>query len=233
VSARPPTGTSIVGVLDLAATLSLVRSHATEAIGQRGRFDLVVPGGRGPRPLFAALRDGGDVGADWRIHLSDERCVPPDDPRRNAPVIAAALGLAPDDERLVAPPWSGAHDADANVYAKRVAAVETFDLVVLGLGADGHTASLFPDDPTGLAPDAPDALTVHVAGAEPADRITLSAPRLRRARAIVFVVAGDDKDLAFARVVDGADGDFPTAALAGPPCWIADLRGGSAGITRR
>jgi 6-phosphogluconolactonase len=233
VSARPPTGTSIVGVVDLAATLALVRSHATEALGRRGRFDLVVPGGRGPRPLFAALRDGGDVGADWRIHLSDERCVPHSDPRRNGPAIAAALGLTPDDDRLVAPPWSGAHDADAQAYAQRVAAVEVFDLVVLGLGADGHTASLFPDDPTGLAPDAPDAVAVHVADADPAERITLSASRLRRSRTIVFVVTGEDKDLALSRVSDGTDGAFPTAALAGPACWIADLRDGTAGITRR
>ena len=233
MTAPPPSGSSIAGVLDLTATVALVRAHAAEALARRRRFEVVVPGGRGPLPLFTALREGGDVSAGWRIHLSDERCVPPDDPRRNAPAIAAALGLAPDDVRLVAPPWSGDPAADAQVYAQRVAAVETFDLVVLGLGADGHTASLFPDDPTGLAPDATDALAVQVADVDPAERITLSASRLRRARTIVFVVAGDDKDAAFARVVAGADGAFPTAALAGPPCWLADLRGGSVRVTRR
>jgi len=212
------------GILDLDATGALLRQHAGDALAQRGRFDLVVPGGRGPLPLFAALRATGEVGPGWRIHLSDERCVPHDDPRRNAPGIARALGLDVEDARLVSPPWSGDDDADAAAYASRLADVDVFDLVLLNLRSDGHTASLFPDDPAGVAPDAADALAVEVTHAEPPRRITLSAPRLRRARTIVFVVAGDDKAVAFERVAAGADEALPTGALHGPTRWVADLR---------
>jgi 6-phosphogluconolactonase len=214
----------VEGVLDLEATVAHVIRAAADAIAARGMFHLVVPGGRGALAVLAALREGGHVNGSWRIHLSDERCVPLDDPARSAPAIAAALGLQPGDPRIVAPPATGDAAADASAYAAQLGAVDLFDLALLGVGTDGHTASLFPGDRTALAPDAADALCVEASGAVPPQRITLSARRLQRARAVIFVVAGEGKTEALAHIADGADTLLPTGAIVGPPRWLADLR---------
>ena len=101
---------------------------------------------------------------------------------------------------------AGAHDPRelgavraAAVYAKQLEGVGEFDLVLPGLGRDGHTASLFPAHDWGDAPDAPDTLAVLDAPEPPPQRVTLSAARLRRARAVWFLVAGDSKREAVAR----------------------------------
>ena len=205
--------------LDVRAAVDLVATLAAAGVAARGAADVVVPAGRGPARLFAALRARGLPGPAWRVHLADERCVPIGDPRRNADAVADALGSVP----LGPPPTTDA-GAASTAWAAALAPVGVFDAVMLGLGADGHVASIFPGATEPLADDAPDAVPAGPAAPTP-PRVTLSAARLRRTRALLLVVDGPDKDEAVARVRAGADAGLPTAALTGPPRWLVDLRG--------
>lgn len=208
-----------VRVLDLAGAVDLVRRSAARGVAARGRAEVVVPGGRGPQRLFAALRAAGAPDPTWCVHLADERCVAADDPRRNGPSVATALGAA-----VLGPPADLPCAAAASAWTAALARTGAFDVVVLGLGADGHVASLFPGDATGLGPDAPDAVAVTAPDPVAPRRVSLSAARLARTRAALLVVDGPGKDAAVARVLAGGDADLPTGALAAAPRWLVDLR---------
>ncbi len=204
--------------LDLAGAVDLIARRAAAGVADRGVVDLVVPGGRSPARLFAALRARGLPGPTWRVHLADERCVPADDPRRNADGIAAALGTVP-----LGPPVTTDPVAAAGAWSAVLADIGTFDVVILGLGPDGHVASIFPGASAALAPDAPDAVPAGPAAPAP-PRVTLSAARLRRTRALLVVVDGPGKDDAVARLREGRDRGLPSAVLTGAPRWLVDLR---------
>lgn len=98
--------------------------------------------------------------------------------------------------------------------------VADFDLVLLGLGEDGHTASLFPGHYWGVAESSPNALAVFDAPKLPTERVTLSAQRLNKTREVLFVIAGETKRDAVARWQAGAD--LPCRAI-GPPSGVAVL----------
>jgi len=140
---------------------------------------------------------------DWSrvdVWWGDERCVPPDDERSNYGMAKRTLL-----DRLEAQPTAVhrmrgelGRDAGAEDYDRELGDLARFDLLLLGLGPDGHIASLYPDEPT------LDESERRVIGAEAkldpyVDRITLTLPMLRAARAIVFLVAGADKADAAAR----------------------------------
>jgi 6-phosphogluconolactonase len=90
-------------------------------------------------------------------------------------------------------------DKAAEAYAQTLRGVGYFDLTLLGLGADGHTASLFPGNDWGMAPDSPDTLAVFNSPKRPPQRVSLSAARLNRSRRIIFLVSGESKHKAVAR----------------------------------
>lgn len=170
---------------------------AASAIVAHGHFHLVLAGGTTPRALYEELarRNAGDD--KWHIWYGDERCLPADHPDRNS-VMAETAWLAesriPPEQRRPIPAELGAEAAAAE-YAARLAAVRGFDLVLLGVGEDGHTASLFPGHPwTGA-----DTLAVHHAPKPPADRVSLSADRLANSQAVWFVVTGEGKREALRR----------------------------------
>jgi len=219
--------------LTLTEALAELGSVVERTLATDDEAHVVVPGGRSPERLFAALRAGRLVDARWRFHLADERCVPPDDPRRNAPAVARALGLAPLDRpddcgstpgsgSLHAPPTLDDDLESARRYAAGFAAVGRFAAVVLGVGSDGHVASVFPGDPSAAVPDAADALVVDAPEAGAPRRITLSVPRLSRARLVLLVVDGPGKDAAVEAVVAGAD--VPANAVGGDRRVLVDLR---------
>ena len=110
----------------------------------------------------------------------------------------------------------------AAAYAAELRGVGDFDFVLLGLGEDGHTASLFPGHDWGDAPDAPDVLAVHGAPKPPPERVSLSAARFGRAREVWFLVAGADKRAALARWRAGDA--IPAGAIrpaAGVDVWVS------------
>ena len=193
-----------------------ILAAAEAATRARGGFDVVLAGGRTPRDVYRRLREAKVDWARWHIYFGDERCLPRDDAGRNAHMAARAwLDHVPIPRCQVheIPAGFGAEEA-AQAYAQRLRCVGDFDLVLLGLGEDGHTASLFPGHAWGTEPDAPDALAVLDAPKPPPQRVTLSVARLSRARAVIFLVEGEAKRTAVARWRAGAD--IPARAIRPP-----------------
>jgi 6-phosphogluconolactonase len=174
---------------------------ALRAIAQRGEFLIVLAGGHTPRAAYRMLRAENADWSHWNVYFGDERCLPPDDVERNSKMAAIEwLDHVPIPKDRVHPiPSELGARAAALAYADTLRGVGEFDLVLLGLGEDGHTASLFPNHDWGTAPDAPDVLAVLDAPKPPPRRVSLSAARLGRAREVLFLIAGDSKREAIAR----------------------------------
>lgn len=178
-----------------AATADILRI-AADSIAARGLFRIVLAGGTTPRGIYARLQAASASWPDWHVYFGDERCLPPDHPERNS-LMAAQAWLnrvaIPGSQIHVIPAEAGA-EAGAARYAMSLAGIGTFDLVLLGLGEDGHTASLFPGDEVGAAP----VVAVFNAPKPPSQRISLGAGRLSAARHVMFLVSGAGKAAAVA-----------------------------------
>lgn len=182
------------------ATAAVARI-ASESIAARGAFRIVLAGGGTPNALYRLLAG---LNADWRhwhVYWGDERCVAPGHGDRNslqarqAWLDQAAIPLA---QVHPIPAELGCAEG-AKRYAELLAGVPAFDLVLLGLGEDGHTASLFPGQDWGEATAAPAALAVQGAPKPPPERVSLSAARLSHAGHVFFLVAGAGKQEALQR----------------------------------
>lgn len=175
--------------------LSMILASADAAIQERGQFHLVLAGGDTPRAIYKKLRAAQTDWSAWHIYFGDERCLPPTDPRRNS-LMAGETWLdyvqIPADQLYTIPGELGA-DLAACEYAQTLNTTGIFDLTLLGLGDDGHTASLFPGQEWGTGPDSPDTLAVLNSPKPPPQRVSLSAARLSRSRQIIFLVSGESK----------------------------------------
>lgn len=184
----------------LARALGFVHVAAAEALGARGEFHLVLAGGGTPGKVYAALAGEAQDWPRWHVWYGDERCLPPEHPERNSR-LAEAVWL-----NRVAIPGTNCHPipaelgarAGAEAYARTLAGTGRFDLVLLGLGEDGHTASLFPGHDWGEGAGAAAALPVSDAPKPPPERVSLSARRLSDARHVLFMVTGAGKQGAVA-----------------------------------
>jgi 6-phosphogluconolactonase len=174
------------------AAVSRILQSAEAAIAARGRFLIVLAGGNTPKNIYTLLRSAQADWANWHIYYNDDRCLPVDHPERNS-LMAREAWL-----KHVPIPASQIHDIPtelgpmegASAYAQTLQGVGDFDLVLLGLGEDGHTASLFPGKPSD---DSVDAFPVYDAPKPPPERVTISAARLSRTRDVVFLVTGAGK----------------------------------------
>jgi 6-phosphogluconolactonase len=175
---------------------------------------VVLTGGSTPGHAYELA---GAQEPDWsRVELwwGDERCVPPDDERSNYGMAKRTLLDRLDVQPAAVHRMRGELGADAGAeeYDRELADLARFDLILLGLGSDGHVASLFPDQPT------LDETEKRVLGAEAklepfVDRITLTLPLLRAAHAVVFLVAGESKADAAARAFAGEPSRSTPASL--------------------
>ncbi len=214
---------------------------AQEAAAARGTFTVALSGGHAPRPLYALLaRQQFAQKIPWRrVHLywGDERCVPPDDQNsnygmayeafiRHVPIPADNVRRMrgedePDEaarayERLLSQPPALAASSQADL--------PVLDFVFLGIGPDGHTASLFPHSPA-LAEE--ERLVVVNEGRGTGKRLTVTYPVLNAARRVVFVVSGAEKAGMVAEVIEGlrALDAIPAQAVApvhGTITWLLD-----------
>jgi len=197
----------VPGEAEAAVAAAALLDEAVEAGGS-----VVLAGGSTPRHAYelAAARDGDWGGID--VWFGDDRCVPADDPLSNQLLVREALL-----ERLIVPPTlhpiptdlPGAEAAAAYDAALRG---EPLDLVLLGLGPDGHTASLFPGSP---ALDERERLAVAAApGLEPfVERVTLTIPALEAGAHVVFLVVGEGKADAVRRAFAGEPSKETPASL--------------------
>jgi len=179
------------------AGAEFVAECARAAVADRGIFHLAVSGGHTPWAMFAALASQTIPWDAVVIYQVDERVAPPGDPSRNLTHLTRALGSAP--ATVLSMPVNDADlTAAAAVYATDLPG--QFDLVHLGLGADGHTASLVPGDPVLSVTDR----LVAVAGPYQGNvRMTLTYPALARSRQLLWLVTGADKKAALSSLVAG------------------------------
>lgn len=193
-----------------------VEAAARNAIAGRGQFEIVLAGGNTPRRLYRALRTCATDWARWQVWFGDERCVPSGDPARNSAMARAELldHVAIPAASVHAIPGEAGARAAAARYARLLRGSDAFDLVLLGLGEDGHTASLFPGHAWGTAADAPTVLAVFDAPKPPPERVSLSAARLSDARHVLFLVEGAGKRDAVARWRRGES--LPATAITPP-----------------
>jgi len=168
---------------------------ASRAITDRGLFRIVLAGGRTPQAAYGLL-----VGADtdwscWEFYFGDERCLPVDDAARNSLMAARALldSVAVPAANIHPIPAERGAEAAASAYEPVVRAALPFDFVLLGMGEDGHTASLFPGQ---RHPADQLVHAVHNAPKPPSDRVSLSASALSEAREILILVTGTGKQAA-------------------------------------
>jgi 6-phosphogluconolactonase len=228
------------------AAAERIATIARAAIERHGRFDWVLSGGSTPEQLYALLASPEHARrVDWArvaFFFGDERCVPPDDPQSNYRMartsLLVPLGVQAEQVHRI----RGELGAEAAAEDYRAVLDQTvlerrpgpggppvFDLVLLGLGGDGHTASLFP----GTA--ALDERSRWVVGNHPhglVPRVTLTFPVLDAARTVLFLVAGADKAHAVREVLRGASASpLPAARVrphAGEAEWWLDAPAASA-----
>jgi 6-phosphogluconolactonase len=190
-------------------------AEAAAAIAARGAFHLVLAGGTTPLALYRALASQQAGNPRWHVWYGDERCLPADHPERNSGAIEAvwlAASAIPPENRRPIPAERGSHEA-ATVYTEWLANVADFDVVLLGMGEDGHTASLFPGTPLDSHGDNADVLAVHDAPKPPSERVSLSVARLNRSQRVWFVITGAGKHEALVRWKHGEP--LPVSAIHG------------------
>jgi len=185
----------------------IIATESRAAVKARGRFIVAVSGGHTPWQMLRALAEEEVPWKDVHVVQVDERVAPAGDPDRNLTHLRESLlQHAPlRSEQIHAMP---VESPDLEAAAKRYAAAlqeiagspPVLDLVHLGLGPDGHTASLVPGDPVLNVTDSDVALTGVYQGRR---RMTLTYPILNRARRILWLVTGKDKVTALARLREG------------------------------
>jgi len=186
-----------------AAVAHRVAESAAQAIAAHGVFRLALAGGETPRRCYEKLRL---LPVDWahvQVYFGDERCVPAGDARRNDRMAGETL------LGQVAIPAGNVHAILAELGAREAAAryaamlerIGPLDLVLLGMGEDGHTASLFPGSPATGSPAL--AVPVFDAPKPPAERVSLGMRALNAARHKIFLVAGAGKRTALQRIAAG------------------------------
>ena len=194
------------------AATAVIREAAASALAARGNFSLVLAGGSTPGLAYALLAEAVEDWHGWQFYLGDERCLPVGHSGRNSSMLDKALfcpaGIDAGQIHMI-PAELGAEQGAA-AYTATIEAVQPFDLVLLGLGEDGHTASLFPghEHPA-------DALVVpvHHAPKPPAERISLNYGVLSSARRQLFLVSGRGKHQALSAWRRGED--IPAARIRG------------------
>jgi 6-phosphogluconolactonase len=174
-----------------------VAALARRSVTEHGRFTFAVSGGHTPWAMFSELASEDMPWADTDLFQVDERVAPDGDPDRNLTNLHASISGAP---AMVHPMPVTDDDLDAAAAGYATVLPQRFDLVHLGLGPDGHTASLVPGDPV---LEVTDRLVAVTQPYQDHRRMTLTYPALARANQLLWLITGADKQDALARLLAG------------------------------
>jgi len=224
--------------LELAETFANEMMNMIRVAKEKGNnFSIALSGGNTPKILFSVLSDNFSSSADWsHVHLfwGDERCVPPDHPDSNYGMTRQAL------LQRINIPENNIHrirgeanpSAESQKYSKEIEnntrsrnGLPSFDLIILGLGNDGHTASIFPGDEELFWSKSICAVALHPE--TQGKRITLTGTVVNNAENVVFLVSGKDKAEIIHKIFEGGElrVRYP-ASLVAPACgkvtWFLD-----------
>ena len=221
---------------------TLFAESAHHAVAQRGLFTVALSGGSTPREMHRQLAEEPyRSGIPWhRIHIFwvDERCVPIEDPANN-------YGAAREDllDRIPIPktnvhPMPGhlPPDEGAIHYQREVTGffgtgpdeIPVFDFILLGIGTDGHTASLFPG--TSVLKENEKIISVAKGGSPHVDRLTMTYPILNRGREVVFLASGKEKAFVIQAIIENKRQDLPALGIHPRPgklTWLLDREAAS------
>jgi 6-phosphogluconolactonase len=207
-----------------------VANIISDALKRQPWCAIALSGGSTPKRLYELLakNEGGPIG--WKrvqVFFSDERNVPPENPESNFRMAKESLfatGLVP-GKNIHRIRGEYAADEAAKSYEeeiKKVLGNSTFDLILLGLGPDGHTASLFPDSPA--LKEQERLVVANRVEKLNTDRITFTFPLLNRAKHVMFMVSGADKSNIVRAVLSG-EGEYPSQRVSptnGELIWVLD-----------
>lgn len=217
--------------------LAIVTEQVQAAVAQRGRCTLALAGGSTPQPLYEALAQQTLPWSQLYIFWGDERYVPMDHPDSNAGMAKAAwLDQVPIPAENIYPvPTDAATPEEAaNQYEATLKTVmgggdtvPAFDVMLLGMGDDGHTASLFPHTAALSVRDR----WVTVGNKDGAPRLTATVPLINHSRCVIFLVSGSNKQTALSQVfaADGDDVSYPARLVRpqGACWWLLDRAAGA------
>ncbi|WP_205500735.1 6-phosphogluconolactonase [Rufibacter psychrotolerans] len=217
------------------AAAQVFTQTARQAVQENGRFAVALTGGSSPRQLYQLLAQAPyREQVPWEqtlVFWGDERWVPLSDERSNARMaFQTLLDQVPVPQDQIFPMWGeGSPDQFAHVYEKtlrkQLGPAARFDLVLLGMGDDGHTASLFPR--TAVLQERERLVQAYFLEAQNMHRITLTAPCLNQARKIVFMTFGEKKAPALYEVLEGErnSAQYPAQLIQperGEVLWLVD-----------
>jgi len=221
---------------------------ANQAVAQRGRFTLALSGGSTPKNLYTLLATNARTSLPWdRTYFfwSDERHVPPSDPESNyrmaeeamlskVPVAASNVFRVPTENPDAAAAAEAYEQTLRKFFTVEAGQLPRFDLILLGMGPDGHTASLFPE--TAALRERSRLVVANWVEKLKTSRITFTLPLLNAARCVAFLVSGTDKASVLHEVLEGnAPGEQYPAKLVRPAdgklIWFLD-RAAASGLTK-
>lgn len=202
---------------------SVIAADARAAVAARGRFVMAVSGGKSPWVMLADLADEDVPWANVHVFQIDERIAPAGDPDRNYTHLRSSLlehAPIPEQQIYAMPVELPNPEAAAKQYAGTLESVAgkspILDLAHLGLGPDGHTASLIPNDPVLNVNDVDVAITGVYQGRR---RMTLTYPVINRSRRILWLIEGKDKVAALSKLRAG-DSSIPAGRISQPQALI-------------
>jgi 6-phosphogluconolactonase len=218
-------------------SLKIILDKIQSAISERGQFTIALSGGSTPKPLYEAIASQNLPWEKIHVFWGDERYVPPDHPDSNqrmarqawldrVNIPAANIHPMPTDEADPAVAASKHEEQLRDFFKVQVGEIPIFDVILLGMGDDGHTASLFPHTKALQVRDR----LVTVGNKDGQPRLTFTVPLINSARCVLFVVAGSNKRPALAEIFSatGDDQTYPSRLIQpqGELWWLLDESAG-------
>lgn len=184
------------------AAADTIQESARFAIESKGEFKLVLAGGSSPVNCYRILAERELDWDKWTLFFGDERCLGVEDAERNHQIVAATGLLEKVNRHFIIPAELGSIKG-AELYQQQINTSIPFDMVLLGMGEDGHTASLFPGDNWQHASPGLLTIAVHNAPKAPAERISLSVEALQNCKQMLVLINGAAKREAIRQWQDG------------------------------